>query len=300
MKRLIAIVVVCAGLWAGYWWIGITGVRAAIPQAIALSQGRITLAQWRAQGFPSRFDVEITGAELRGQDWRWQIPEAEVMAMLWAPTKLIVWAGVPQVLTVYGQEFIINAKDMRANVDFGTSADLPLEKLIAVFDAPQIGGARADQARFALQQIDADPRYRIGGAITALNGADLGWDADVTLPVVIDRAILATGTPRPQAIDLKSFKLKFAVAEVAASGALTVTDQGYLEGPLSVEIVNPDALLAALRAAEILPPDQMSLVENVMRAIRGKDGRTSLPITFARGQTLVGGLIPVGPAPRLP
>ena len=113
-------------------------------------------------------------------------PQAEVMAMAWAPTKLIVWAGTPQVLTLYGQDIAIDAKDMRANVDFKANASLPLEKLVAVFDAPQIGTARADQARLALQ-LDPLPegeaaapmggtRYRIGGAITSLTGATASTD----------------------------------------------------------------------------------------------------------------------------
>jgi hypothetical protein len=300
MKRLIGLIVVVAGLWAGYWWVGITGLRSGIAQGLEISQAHVTVADWRAQGFPSRFDIEISGAELHGQDWHWQIPKAEVMAMAWAPSKLIVWAGVPQTLTLYGQDFPITANDMRANVDFGLSADAPLQKLVAVMDAPQIGDLRADQTRLALQQIGDAPQYRIGGAITALNGADIGWDAEIALPARIDRAMINLGLPRPQTIDLKSFSIKTGGAEMIASGALTVTEQGYLDGPLTLEVTNPDALIAALKREDFLPNDQIKLLENMLRAIRGQDGRTVLPVTFARGQTIVAGFIPVGPAPRLP
>lgn len=300
MKRLIGVIVVFAGLWAGYWWLGITGLRSGIAQGLEAAKPHVTVADWRAQGFPSRFDVEISGADLRGQDWRWQIPEAEVMAMAWAPNKLIVWAGSPQTVTFYGQDFTITAKDMRANVDFGLSTDAPLEKLIAVIEAPQIGETRADQARFALQQIDGAPRYRIGGAITAISEADLGLDAEITLPALIDRSTLTTGIPRPQAIDIKSFTIKVFGAELTASGALTVDERGYLDGPMSVEVTNQNAMLFALRSKNILPQKQVNLLENVLRAITSPTGRTVLPVTFTRGQTIVAGLIPVGPAPRLP
>lgn len=300
MKRLIGLIVLIAGVWAGYWWVGITGLRSGIAQGLDLAKPHISVTDWRAQGFPSRFDVEISGVELRGQDWQWQIPEAEVMAMAWAPSKLIVWAGVPQTATFYGQDFAISAADMRANIDLGLSTDAPLENLVAVIEAPQMGELRANQARFAVQQIDGAPRYRIGGAITAFNGADINWDARITLPVRLDRTVMVTGIPRPQAIDIASFTVSTLGAELTISGALTVDERGYLDGPVSVEVTNPDALMRALRSQQVLPENQVDLLENMLRAIRSKDGRTVLPVTFTRGQTIVAGLIPVGPAPRLP
>lgn len=321
MKRLIAAVLLFAGVWAGYWWFGITALRNGITQGLAQTQGHVSVADWHAQGFPSRFDLEITQAELRGPNWRWQVPQAEVMAMAWAPTKLIVWAGTPQVLTLYGQDIAIDAKDMRANVDFKANTSLPLEKLVAVFDAPQIGTARADQARLALQ-LDPLPegaaaapmggtRYRIGGAINSLTGAtastdpasraDLTWDAHITLPVALDKAVLETGLlPRPQAIDLTAFTAEWSGARMTASGQLSVLSSGYLDGPLDLEIEDPARFTAALRESAVLPEDQIRLIEKVLSAIRSRDGGVTLPLTFTRGQTVLAGLFPLGPAPRLP
>jgi hypothetical protein len=319
MKRLMTVVVLFAGLWAGYWWFGITQLRSAVTQGLAQIPDRVTLGDWSAQGFPSRFDIDIREAQLRGPNWQWDVPQAEIMAMAWAPTRLIVWAGVPQTLSVYGQTFEINAQDMRANVDFAARGSLPLEKVIAVMEAPQVSGLVADQARLALQSIpdgadettQASARYRIGGALTnvrsdsltsdAVTPANVAWDAQIALPAPIDRVMLQSGVlPRAQSIDLTKLTIDWAGASVAASGQLTVLPSGYLDGPVDLELQNIDQVIALLRESNIMPASQIDLIDRALRAIGRGDGSVSVPLRFAGGQTMLAGLFRIGPAPRLP
>ena len=87
---------------------------------------------------------------------------------------------------------------------------------------------------------------------------------------------------------------------MTASGQLSVLSSGYLDGPLDLEIEDPARFTAALRESAVLPEDQIRLIEKVLSAIRSRDGSVTLPLTFTRGQTVLAGLFPLGPAPRLP
>ena len=62
MKRLIAAVLLFAGVWAGYWWFGITALRSGVAQGLEQAQGHVSLGAWSAKGFPSRFDLDISQA----------------------------------------------------------------------------------------------------------------------------------------------------------------------------------------------------------------------------------------------
>ena len=67
MRKLLAAVIVAAGLWTGYWWAGAWAIEKAINQVFAAQaeQGRVALNTGVAvHGIPNRFDLRVDQIEL--------------------------------------------------------------------------------------------------------------------------------------------------------------------------------------------------------------------------------------------
>ena len=67
MKRLLVVILVAAGLWAGYWWIGASGVKSGFAAWLDARRAEGWVADSAAitvQGFPNRFDTTFTDIRL--------------------------------------------------------------------------------------------------------------------------------------------------------------------------------------------------------------------------------------------
>ena len=139
LKRLLAIVLIAASLWAGYWFMGENGLKRGLE---AWLQGR-RAAGWQADvadlsvvGFPNRFDTTFNEFVLADPDsgWAWQAPFFQLLALSYQPNHVIaVWPN-SQTLATPLQKFQISSASMQASLRLGSSTDLPLERANLVAD----------------------------------------------------------------------------------------------------------------------------------------------------------------------
>lgn len=131
MRALLALVMVAAVAWGGYWYAGSRAVLAGARAALAelRDQGRGDAAGVTLAGFPSRFDLTIEAPRLTGEVGAlgWEAPFLQIFALSYQPHHLIAVWPHEQVLTVAGRRLTLNSTDMRASAVAGASLSLPLD-----------------------------------------------------------------------------------------------------------------------------------------------------------------------------
>lgn len=320
MRKLIVLVAVLAGLYAGYWALGAMALRQGSEAALAQARARgwadaeaVSLA-----GFPSRFDLTLTAPRLRSPDGQleWSAPAAQALALSYQPNAVIVWAAPEQELRIGPQIFAFKNDDMRASVRAGLTPDLPLALASLVIKAPRLtpegmaSGAEAAELRASMAALEggAAPSYRVGFELS-----DLALPAEISTDTVgrvfldgiaqfaapLDRHA-AEATPRPLALEVSSAQLLWGERRLDAEGRLTVAADGTPEGTINLRLGNWRSWLAEAEAQGFVETKRMPMLESIgqMMAQQSGDGSVPLPLVFNAGQMRLGP-VPLGPAPRL-
>lgn len=328
MKRLLVVILVAAGLWAGYWFVGAAGVRAGFA---AWFDGQ-RAAGWQAEysdmqvrGFPNRFDT--TFADLRLADpatgWAWEAPFFQIFALSYQPGHVIaIWPPEHRLSTPL-QKFSLTSASMQASVRLGASTALPLQRANLVADTfgitDEAGNTTSMTAlRMAVERLDgAEARYHFGivaddlaparAARLALDGSGnlprtfgafrADMEADFTRPW--DLSAIERDRPQPTRIKLRLAEARWGDLELALAGEVTVDEQGRPDGQMVLKARNWREIVAMGVASGAIPAglaDQMVSGLGLLAQMSGNPDTLDLPIDFARGRMSVG-LIPLGPAP---
>ncbi|MEI4486077.1 DUF2125 domain-containing protein [Frigidibacter sp. MR17.14] len=338
LKAMIWLIAVLAIVYSAYWFAGsrvvLWGARTGLAQLVA--EGRAQPSQISLQGFPSRFDVTAQPVAVSSTSgWlEWQAPRADVFALSYRPTHLIAVLPSEQRLRLGQLWTDLRMAEARASVNLGLSRDLPLEQAIFVAKAGQIraenlpetltGAAPGepitgfDEARAAIRALDAGGlRQELG---LELKGLDLPpaavkrlgdlpkrldrlhADVTFTLDRPLDRQALVA-LPRPEAVQITDLSLGWGPATVAASGSLTVSPEGLLDGELNMSATKWDDILDLAVASRLLDRDIAKTYRRALDALADltgtQDGALKVPLTIRQGFMSLGPL-PLGYAPVLP
>ncbi len=135
MRKLLVFILVCTGLWAGYWFVGSDQIRKGVEAGFADAAAQGLVAEKSAltvSGFPNRFDVTVEGLRLMdtATGAGWETPFVQVFAMTWKPWHVIAALAPEQKLTLPGQTVSLTSEGLRASFRSRPSTDLPLAAIV--------------------------------------------------------------------------------------------------------------------------------------------------------------------------
>lgn len=328
MRKLLALIVIAALAWGGYWLWASRAVEGGITQWISDRQSEGWVAdveEVTTRGFPNRFDTTLTNVTLADPDTglAWSAPFFQIFALSYRPNHIIaVWPHDQRLATPQGG-VDVTADDMRASVTFDAGTALTLNK--ATFDLTAVevesdGGAlyTLDKGLLATRQAVATPfAHDVFFEATQLRPDDalrLVIDPTGRLPDVFDvakvdmtltfdrawdRFALEVERPKPTALKLRLAEARWGELLIQMAGDLTYDTFGRASGEVTLKAENWRDILGLAVATGLIPTDLEVTIERLLAGLASASGRPDtidVPITITGGQMRLG-FIPLGPAP---
>ncbi|QFS84304.1 hypothetical protein FIU97_16235 [Roseivivax sp. THAF40] len=309
MKKLIAAALAGALIWSGLWFWQARSLRAEIDAWFAEKRA----AGWTAEagdisvrGFPNRLDARFAGLVLAPPDGpRWEVPELQVMQLVYDPDHLIVAASGGQRLVTGSGEIAIDGEGLRASA---VTEGGELDRLA-------IEARRLDLVRDAASDIFLRD---LGGGLTRVPGGDREWrlslaaapvgpeaeaagDERVNLNAQITLDAPLEERPQLTGVALAGLDYSTGSARLTLSGDFEIDKGGRISGPLALEAEEWRALLDRAGEEDRLPREAVSLLENVFGVIAGLSGSgddLDLSLRLDEGAVFLGPMR-VGKLPRL-
>lgn len=322
MRVLLWVVLLAAGLWAGYWVLGARAVEQGAVRAFELASAQGLVADnagVRVAGFPNRFDLTVTAPRVADpvSGFGWRGGDVQLLAMTWKPWHLIALAPDASVITTPAGDIAVDASDLRGSLVLHPGTDLALRgivieatDLVLTGPAGRVSLARASFAtaedtsrrnshRIGLQITDVTPDPAVTAALPDLPGvmAGLHLDAYLLLTAPLDRHAAET-RPELTGLILDDVRLDWGPLQVTAKGSVAAVSDGTAEGQIDLAVKAWRLLPEVLAEAGLIDP---VLVPTVLRALEiMAQGKPDLDtaLTFRNGTTRLGPL-PIGPAPRM-
>lgn len=331
MRSLLALILLAAMAWAGYWFVGKTGLDRAFPAWFEArrAEGWVAeAAQTRTRGFPNRFDTTFTDIRLADPETglAWDAPVFQLLVLSYKPNHVIaVWPETQRIATPLAK-YRIKSADMRASLVTDAGSRLPLRR--AVLTAKRLAITREGNARpiraetlrlAAERQPTAPATYRIGLAADGLSPA-LDWrtrldpagrlpdrfdafkaDLSVAFDKPWDRLAIEEARPQPRRIDIELAEARWGRLELQAAGKVTVDAAGQPEGDIMVKARNwRDILQMAVASGRIGDGFATTLADalTLISQMAGNPRTLDIPLKFSGGRVRLGP-VPLGPAPVL-
>ncbi len=325
MRRLLWAVLVAAGLWGGYWFVGATALERAVRGWLASAPPGVQAAGADVAGFPNRFDLTLTGLVVGTPgEVVWQAPFVQVFALSYKPWHLIAAFPTEQRLTLPdGTVLVATADKLQASLIVTPSRAVALDRIVVIgaglgLRAEGLPGVAVGSLRLATRRDGARTNtHEIGLDVTGLRpdpgllvapvdrplpegDATLRLDAFIGFSAPLDRYAGDT-QPRPVMIEVKEARFVWGDLVAEATGQITADADGLAAGQIDLGLTGWDSAIALAVATGVLRPEIAPTWAELARRLAEaspKPGRITLPLVFAGGQMRLGPL-PLGPAPRL-
>lgn len=317
--------VTLALLWAGWWFVASTIAGRAVDgiEDNLRNDGWVVNYHDRStRGFPSRIDMTARDLVVTNpaSTITWQMPWLQVFALSYRPNEVILSWPTAQTITLPDQRLTLAADDLMASARAGIASDLPLQNatvqsglITLTSDAGwRLGAAQMLAAlREAPVNTDQDTqqgRYDLYAQLTDLTlpitpGAAMGPDASgmfrFDAQVQLDQPLSSTSAARVEAVSLRDLRFEWGTASMSLSGAVTADPLGRAEGELELELRNWPLLLETAVDLGLIRPQDAGSWQQALAFVSNGDNVLSAPVTLGDGMLLLGGIIPLGPAPRL-
>lgn len=331
MRILLAVIFLAAAGWAGYWAVGSRGLERGLTawfDARAAEGWAVHVGEIDTVGFPNRFDTTLSDLELADPETglAWSAPFFQILALSYRPHHVIaVWPDQQRVSTP-NQKIDITSETLRGSVVFVPGPALALDRATVEFSTIGLSST-------------ADWRAALGGGQLALrqtplieNTYDIAFEArDLTLPTRFNEMLAQTGLtsdtaqglrleasvefdrpwdrfaiedsrPQPVAIDLRLARATWGELDLKLAGELQMDGRGRPSGEITVKATNWREMLDLAAQSGALPESLRGLVERGFETLAGLSGNPKtldIPLAFRDGQVVLGGLLPLGPAPVL-
>lgn len=330
MRALLAVIVIAAAGWAGYWWLGATAAQsgfAAWFDARRADGWAADAADITVSGFPNRFDTTFTDITLAdpATGWAWQAPFFQLFALSYQPNHIIAAWPNSQTLATPRQTYQFSSTSMQASGVLGADATLPLERANLVADTLAITD-EADAVtamtalRLAIERTESTAAtYHLGLAADNLappRTARTRLDRQGQLPQTFsafraditasfdkpwDRRAIEQARPQPRQITVTLAEARWGDLELAVAGALDVDTTGQPSGRLTVKARNWRDIVQLARASGQLPPglaDQVETALSMLAQLSGNSQTLDIPLDFRNGRVFMGP-VPIAAAPIL-
>lgn len=327
MRKLIAIVVIAALGWSGWWFFGAAAVERVMTNALAARQAEGWVADYsdlKTRGFPNRFDTTITDLELAdpATGLAWSAPMVQILALSYQPHHVILALPPDQVVgTPLGQVGVASSR-MRGSLVVSPTPALTLDRATFVADdlvltrgldrfeiangrlaiRPKAAAEGDNIYDIALEINDVSLAEAFAGAFPDMQAiAQIRVPTSVRFDAPLDRAAFTGRRPMPVAITVDKARMVWGGIELDADGDLTVDQAGTPEGQIDLTVRGWGELLDIFRSTGVIPPDQIGNLQSglgFLAALSGGSGELKIPLIFTAGQMSLGP-VPLGPAPRL-
>jgi len=332
MRILLAVILITAAAWSGYWFLGAQAIDRGLRgwlDARTAEGWVVSVDTLRTRGFPNRFDTTLDAVELAdpATGWAWQAPVFQTLALSYRPNHVIaVWPD-SQTLATPLQRIRIDSDRMRGSLVFagGTAFTLDratIEAAGVALDSTAGWQAAMTDGQLALRRTPATDAHSYDIAFDATDlalpdglaarlgqGAKvgdvvqrLGVEARVEFDAPWDRRAIEDRRPQPTRIDLTLARARWGGLDLRIAGVLDVDAAGVPTGSVTVKATNWREMLAMAQAAGLVPEGLAGLLEGglaQMARMNGNPDTLDVPLRFAQGRVSLGGVLPLGPAPRL-
>lgn len=326
MRGLVGSVGILGLLFGGYWLAGSTALDrgvAGLAQSLRDDGWTVQISGIDTPGFPARFDLDLTGLELRDPtgSFGWLAPGLQLSAASYLPTS--VQAALPgeQTLILPDQRITVNSTDLLANLRVQARPSLPLQNISVTSGPLRLTSDLGWQTTATLALVTLhdpvgaadqfDLTLRVTGLVPPAAVMDL-MNADRLLPAEVEKVVVnaALGFDRPldrfagqpdparlTSVDLREAAMVWGDVGLTAAGTLQIDSAGSPEGDIVVTATNWQKLVAMAVSARMLAPGAAPTWERGLAALAQPDGSLRAPIRFQAGFMSLGP-IPLGPAPR--
>ena len=331
-RALLAIIVIAALGWSGYWWFNASVRRDAVETWFAERQADGWVAEYgdlRITGFPNRVDTILTDVELADPDsgWSWTAPRFELLTLSYQPFEIIaVWPGQHQVASPFERVSIegdvlraslavsangafelkrsrIEGRDVQIGSTSGWTVDIPT--LAIATEVPE-GADDSRTHRFGLTMEDfglsSDLRRQIDRAgILPARVSRVHVDATGRFLDPVSLRTLEEDPPALDALSVEDVTAVWGQLDLRAQGAVEADARGLAVGNLDLRARNWREMLDIAVANGVIDANaaQAAAFGLGLLAMAGGDENTlNAPLTFRDGQTRLGPLA-IGQAPRL-
>lgn len=328
MKRLLIVILVAAGLWAGYWFVGAQSAKSAFANWFDARRTEGWAAEYAdlsVKGFPNRFDTTLTDLSLADPrtGWAWDTEFLQLLTLSYKPNHVIVVWPHSQLIATPDQKYDLLSDKMQASIVLAEGTDLALDRITLVADqlrlVPHQGEATEMSAlHFALRRLgEAGTQYQLAiaaedlapsNAFRALIGENgtlpktlSSLQADVTLgfDAPWDRFALEQKRPQPTSLKLTLLDATWGDLHLAAAGELSINPEGLASGQITLKARNWREILQLAVSAGALTEGLAQQLEKGLSMLAGMSGNAQtldLPLDLKNGWIFLGPF-PFGKAP---
>ena len=328
MRTAVISIFALFALWAGFWVIGSFAQKSNTEDWFEAQREDGWIAEYRdlnVTGFPNRFDTVITGLNLadpRG-GWAWEADEFKLLALSYNPNHLIAVWPQAQMIRTPDHRYNLSHERLRASAVFARGGDYRLKrsslegskvevqinqnetiKLETLALATRQGEGSAHDIAGDLTNITLSPE-RLGtiasSGLLPETIAKLTLRASPSFDAALDQPNFSSGSVNMTALKLDTFDLTWGVIKLRATGAVTLDNQGFPTGDLSIRAEHWEKLLEVAVSIGAVQPELTGAIEGALGLISrlsSNPNELDITLTFEGGQTYIG-FIPLGPAPRL-
>lgn len=317
IRGLTSAVIFLAALWAGWWFVAahLAGQGVDALEADLRAQGwQVDYTDRSTRGFPSRIDMTLSELSLTTPQgaMTWQSDWLQAFALTYRPNEVIFAWPDEQQITLPDQSLTLGAQGLMASATVGIATDAPLKQAVVesglltlVSDAGWRMGATRLLAALRESPEASPGSYDLYARLEelALPGGISGPGATATLHVeaglTFNGPVTLSAMPLLENISLDDIRADWGAASFTLSGELAPDAAGFATGTLMIGLRNWPALLESAVQIGLIRPDAADAWHHGLMLAASGDNSLNAPLVASGGVLLLGGLIPVGPAPRL-
>lgn len=333
MRVLLAIVVLAALGWSGFWFWNASMRERALAGWLEerRAAGWVADAEVRVTGFPNRVDAVVTNLDLANpaEGWSWTAPEFQILSQTWKPHHVIaVWPDHQVIATPYDtitltssrmvgsavfepslrlglDHSTIELRDVAATGAAGWQAGLG-EALLSVRKSPEAGAAPFTyDVDFNAKALTPPAAWisgieRSGLLPAAIDGGHLA--ASLTFDRPWDRPAIEGEPPALRSMDISELRFNWGALDLSGAGTLGVDAEGFAEGRLDLSANNWRGMLDVAERSGAISQALASTLRagiGLYASLSGNRGDSlKIPLDFENGQARLGP-VPIGQAPML-
>ncbi|MFO1143125.1 MAG: DUF2125 domain-containing protein [Amaricoccus sp.] len=270
MRILLAIVILAALGWSGFWWVNASFRERALNAWLAERRAAGWVAEAKdisVAGFPNRVDTTVTGLRLSDPDagWSWDADKFEILSLSYQPHHVIAVLPGEQVFATPLDTFRLTSDKLDGSVIFRPTPRLELDRM--TFEAGNLKlasdagwTAGIGDALIATRQAaapDAPPfshdlainldRLALPADVVAALGADsvlpaaidkISVDATLAFDRAWDRPALESGNPELERVDIRDITMTWGKLDLRGKGELAVDARGFADSRLDLKARN--------------------------------------------------------------
>ena len=258
MRALLAIVIVAALAWSGFWFWQAQARDRAVTDWLAERRAAgwvAEAAEVRVTGYPNRADLIVTGLDLADPEegWSWQAEELQVLALSYKPHHVIAVLPGEQVVATPYDTIRVTSDLLRGSVIFRPTPRLELDHATFEIEGMRLAGdsgwtAGIGKAILATRQAGATPFAhdvafdaeglalppatveRIGGVLPAEIG-QVGLDVTLAFDRPWDRPAIEGDNPVLEGVEVRDLSLAWGRLDLRGRGTLERRRRGLRRGP---------------------------------------------------------------------